>query len=606
MAVRINKAVFLTILLILIHQYLPAAPLRVNTYAEPTTIGRDEQLTYTIEISGEKGFKALAPKLPDLKDFSLINMMTSTASNYAFVNGSYNESVTKSFVYRLLPRRTGSLKIPAFSFEIGGQMYSTQTVNIRVLDLPRAGSSGQGQTNPYGSGKGNPLYMMDPFDINPGFEPIGEIDIVAIPEKTSVYVGEPFLVTYRLYANKPVSSLEIKEEKDFGGYGKEIYSEPNRLNFEAANYKNQRYRTAVIKVSAISPNRAGTIQLPQITANVQLGAMGLFTETLQSKTRNVTVRDLPAGGRPASFTGAVGTFRVSDNLGKSQIRVGEALEYKLIIEGRGNFNQFSNPTYPDKQDFRIATPIAENRIQAGISGTRTITYLLIPRREGSFILPGISFNWFDPVSGTYRSFQGQARRVTVKPGNVLTYLSNVFQRESTLTLTPLKPRSGYRTQHVLAQSAWFWIPAILILLSLLPSWWIASRKKLKQTDPELAAQRGSDRVLKKYLRQAEAAALEQSQEFYPKAEQGLMRYLADKYHLPHRYSTREKIYQLRLKGLDNDLVTRLEAFLQRCQEARYMPGGFNSAGLSDDLETLKSVISSFIRQPGTLKPKRWW
>jgi hypothetical protein len=602
----LNRTLFLLILLFVSLQSIQAAPLKVNTYAEPTTIGRDEQLTYTIEISGGKGFKAQAPKLPDLQDFSLINMMTSSATNYSIINGKVDESVTKSLVYRLLPKRTGNLKIPAFSFEAGGQMYSTQTVNIRVLDLPRAGSSGQGQANPWGGGQSNPLYMMDPFDINPGFEPIGEIDIVAIPEKTTVYVGEPFLVTYRLYANKPVSSLEIKEEKDFGGYGKEIYSEPNRLNFETASYKNQRYRTAVIKISAISPNRTGTIQVPQVTANVQLGAMGLFTETVQSKMQSVTVRDLPAGGRPDNFTGAVGSFRVSDNLGKSQIRVGEAIEYKLTISGRGNFNQFSNPEYASLQDFRIATPIAENRIQAGISGTRTITYLLIPRREGSFTLPGISFNWFDPASGTYRSFQGQPRRVTVKPGNVLTYLSNVFQRESTLTLTPLQPRLNYRSQQVLIQSAWFWIPAILILLSLLPSWWFARHSKLKQTDPELAAQRSSDRVLKKYLRQAETAALEQSQEFYPRAEQGLMRYLSDKYHIPHRYSNREKIYQLRLKGLDNDLVTRLEAFLQRCQEARYMPGGFNSAGLNDDLATLKSVIASFIRQPGSLKPRRWW
>jgi hypothetical protein len=300
----------------------------------------------------------------------------------------------------------------------------------------------------------------------------------------------------------------------------------------------------------------------------------------------------------------VGSFQVKESIRKNMIRVGEALEYKLIISGRGNYNQFSNPAYPVQQDFRIASPITENQIQAGISGTRTITYLLIPKREGSFTLPGVSFNWFDPVTGSYHFFQSTSRKITVKPGTVLTYLSNVFQRENIRSLSPFNPKASYKNKVILFSSAFYWLLIILVLLSILPCWWLANRKKLLETDPELAARKSSDKVLKKYLKEAEAAALSHSKDFYPKAEQGLMRYLSDKFHISHRYSTNEKIYQLRFKGLDNEMVSNLEEFLKRCQEARYMPGGFDSDVLDIDLENLKVVIRSFIKQPDK-KLKRW-
>lgn len=594
----INKIGHLFILLVLltVGSQLAAQRIKVRSYAEPTTIGRDEHVSYTIEISGEKGFKAATPDLPKMDDFALMNMMTSTSSSYSIVNGSYSESVTRSYIYRLLPKRTGNLKIPEVRINIGGQLYTTQPVEVRVLDLSQAGRSPSTQ-----SSRNQSLYMFDPFGLDTGFDPIGELDIVAAPDKRTVYAGEPLLVTYKLYTNQPVAALEIRDEKDFGGYGKALYSEPTRLNFENTVYKGQRYKTAVIKVLAISPNRAGEIELPRLTASVQLGSIGLISKTLESNPVKVRVNELPSSGRPDDFSGAVGNFKVSDSITRSSVRVGEALEYKLTISGRGNFNQFSNPVYPPQQDFRIASPLTDNELQAGITGTRTISYLLIPRNEGNFPLPGIVFNWFDPVSGTYQSFKGRTRQVEIKPGNVLTYISNVFQKDNTRVLSAFSPAASYKSGILLINSTFFWILILLIVLSLLPSWVYANNKKLQETDPELAAQKSSAKILKKYLKEAEAAALVHSSDFYPRAEQGLMRYLSNKYHISHRFSTREKIYQLSLRGLEPSLVLSLENFLKRCQEARFMPGGFNAEAIQSDLENLKEVINAFIKQPDKIR-----
>jgi hypothetical protein len=594
---------FIAAFLILQIAGLGAQTLRVRSFAEPSSIGRNEDATYTIEVTGDKGFKLTAPKLPELADFSLRNVVTSSASNYSFINGNVSESVTRSFIYRLVPKRTGSLRIPAFIITINGKNYSTQLVTVRVLEKAYAGNPQQG--NPYGFGQAMPFMMQNPFDVNLGFEPIGDMSIIATPDKRSVYLGEPLLVTYRLYTTQPISSLELKDEKDFGGYGKEVYSETTRLNFETVKFKNQRYRMAILKTLAISPNRAGEIELPQLTADVQMGTMGLYSKTLQSEPAKIMVNNLPATGKPLDYSGAVGRFKVTDKLSKNTIRLGEALEYKLIINGKGNFNQFSNPAYPEQQDFRIASPLTDDQIQAGASGTRTINYLLIPKREGTFTLPGVDFNWFDPISGSYQGFHSNSVTVIIKPGNVLTFISNVFQKENIKVLSSFNPKQGYTSQPILAGSTLYWLLVVFVLLSLLPSWWIASNKKLKHIDPDLAAQKGSARVLKKYFKQAKQAAEAGSQDFYPKAEQGLMKYLSDKYHISHRYSTAEKIYQLRLKGLDEELIESLEGFLKHCQEARFMPGGFNELTLFSDLEDLNKVIKSFIKLSDKTMKLKW-
>jgi hypothetical protein len=488
---------------------------------------------------------------------------------------------------------------------VNGNNYNTQQVTVRVLDKSTAGQRPSQQGNPYSYSQGMPLFMPDPFDLDYGFEPMGEMFLRATPDKKTVYLGEPLLVTYRLYTTQPVTSLELKEEKDFGGYGKEVYSEPNRLNFEMVKLKNQRYQVAVIKTLSISPNKTGEIELPRITAVAQMGRMGLFRQSLQNESVSITVKDLPIAGKPDAFSGAVGTFKVNEKMEKTVIRMGEALEYKLTISGKGNFNQFSNPVYPLQQEFRIASPITNNRIQAGVSGTRTISYMLIPKREGSYNLPGVNFNWFDPTTAKYQSFQSSPIAVEIKPGNVLTYISNVFQKESIRTLSPFAPKEHYKSTLLLVKSPIYWLLIILILLSLLPSGWFAYHRNLKYTDPELATQKSSERILKKYLKQAELAAAQASNEFYPKAEQGLMRYLSDKYRVPHRFSTPEKLYHLHLKGIDSEFINNLETFLKHCQEARFMPGGFSEQGLVSDLAFLKKVIADFIRHSAKTKKGLW-
>ncbi len=592
---RKNGILFFIILILLAAAGLEAR-ITVRSSAEPSTIGRDEKVTFTIRITSDRKIKTQAPVLPRLEDFSQYGMQESSSSEFSIINGSYSETLTKSYQYQLLPRRSGSLSIPSFNIKIEGQNYSTQPATVRVLDQPKAGSP-QSQSNPYSQGWNNSLFSFDPFGLSPDYKTLQDMEISAFPDKSTVYLGEPLLVTYRLYTIQPVTAFEQREEKDFGGYGKEVYNDPTRLNYEQVRYKDRRFQMAEIKTLAISPNQPGTIELPRLTADVQVGYIGLYAQTLQSNPVLVTVRDLPKPGKPADFSGAVGSFKLTDSLDRTALRIGEALEYKLTISGRGNFNQFSNPEYPAQDEFRISTSATNNDIQAGVQGTRTITYALIPKTEGQFTLPGISFNWFDPDAGTYKSFRSAPRTVTVKPGNVLTYLSNVFQRDTSISLSAFNPRSDYSNRSIYVHSLLYWVATICAALTLLPSWLYARNRKLKETDLELAAQKGSARVLRRYMRQADQSTQNASPDFYPQAEHGLMRYLSDKYRIPHRFSTAEKLYQLQMKGLDSALITELEEFLNRCQQARFMPGGFNREQVSEDMETLKKIIRVFFRQP---------
>ena len=572
---------------------LPAA-INLSSSSSPSTIGKNEEVVLTLEITSDARLRLDAPQLPEMPDFTFRNLSQSTSAGFSIINGNASSTYTYTFDYYLMPKKAGNLVIPAFTVPVANYRFTTQSFNIRVLDKPFAGRQPSGQTNPWGLGQGFSPFMPDPFNLDYGYDDQGDIRIVAQPDKQSVYLDEPLLVTYRLYTNQLVSSLEVKEEKDSGGYGKENYSEPTRLNYEDTVINNRPYKTAVLKTLAVSPNRTGEITLPQISANVLVGTMGLFSRSLTTAPVKITVKPLPESGRPVSYTGAVGHFTVTDNLSTQTVRLGEALEYQLVISGKGNFNQFSYPPYPEQADFRVATPSTDDQLQAGMLGKRTIRYLLIPKREGEYRLPGVEFNWFDPVSESWQTFRSRPYPVKVKPGNVITFISNVFQREFIRQLTPFSPSSTYRNFLILPESFYYWLAVILLLLTLLPVSYLGRQRRLKETDPELAAARGSDKVLKTYLQQASFAVQNASSDFYPAAETGLMRYLSDKYRISQRYSTAEKILLLRKKGLDETLIQSLEAFLKRCQEARFMPGGFDAQTLLADHQALKTLIRGFI------------
>jgi hypothetical protein len=109
----------------------------------------------------------------------------------------------------------------------------------------------------------------------------------------------------------------------------------------------------------------------------------------------------------------------------------------------------------------------------------------------------------------------------------------------------------------------------------------------------------ADKALKKYLDEASEAAKALSDDFYALAENGLMRYLSEKYGVSLRLSTLEKIAELEQKNIPAELITEMNSFIELCERQRFSPDKRDAANLMEDYQQLRRIVFAFSKKGHT-------
>lgn len=108
----------------------------------------------------------------------------------------------------------------------------------------------------------------------------------------------------------------------------------------------------------------------------------------------IVVRPLPTEGRPASFGGAVGQFRITAERGDP--REDQSLAFALRIEGEGDFETLVAPRLDGLVGLH-ARGLRESRTATSL----TLHADLVVTDASAAFIPGIAFSWFDPVESRY-------------------------------------------------------------------------------------------------------------------------------------------------------------------------------------------------------------
>ncbi len=565
-----------------------AASWKVNASVNKMKLTMHEELQYTIKVSSDAPIRLDDPDPPVAKGLIFRNMMTRSSSGVSLSGLQRTAQYSREFIYVYIPSKPGIFTIPVQSVSIGSKIHKTPAFNIEVIDAP------PGTTAP---GPSAPPAPVDPLrwvpDPTEAYRPLGEVMLLSVPDRSSVYLGEPVIVSYYLYSTQSLGSFQLEDEEDFSGYGKSVYHQPSQLDYSRATYNGRSYLRALIKQLSVVPNSVGRIQVPGLTGSARVYDYGYQSRSLRSSDSFIQVLALPQSGAPPSFTGAVGRFSVTQQVSPKTLSLGDAVSYKLIVQGRGNFHQFTALSMPENQDFRASKPVITDAVNGGVDGTRTIVYTLLPQRSGELRLPEFRFSWFDSSSGVYRSFEAPKTTITVKPANVLSYFSDLLSREDPQELRALRPLKVYRNYHLYLFSLWFWLLISLILAAVGFSAFLAWENSLRFKDPVRFSRIRAERVLNRYFKEARQAAESLLPEFYVLAEQGLMAYMAEKFKLSNRLSTPEKLEQLANFEIPAEEIGRLSEFITRCGQARFMPGGADASALSQDLQTLQEIVRAF-------------
>lgn len=566
---------------------------RVDVSVNKYTISTNDQLTLTLRISDTSRLNISEPPAPAVSLFSFRNMTSSSSSSVLIQNGRMVSEYSHSYAYIYLPQKAGKTTIPSFTVRVNNKDYKTRPIEISII-ASNNNSPQQRQSSP-AFPRRDPFGFTIPNDWDSDSQINGNTMLIALPENQYVYLGYPAVVSYYLYTDEMVRSFNLDDEKDYEGYGKSTFEQPTMLNYEDVRYQGKNYKRALIKRLAIIPNKEGNLQAPQMLGVARLYNFGYLNKDLRSSGGAIVVRPLPRDKQPLGFGGAVGNFKVTHSISKTELALGEALTFTLKIQGRGNFNRFSAPVFTAGKGFQASSPVVMDNLKAGIEGSRTYYYTLIPQTKGELRLPALPFVWFDHDQGEYRNFIMPEQVINVKAANVLSYLNRIWEPQAPRTMHPKLKRDSYPVYKAYASQAWYWVLVLMILVLCGFVSVLSYEAKLKRKSPELYAQKQAGRILQKYMKHATSAAQSLSTEFYPLAERALFEYLATKYKLANHLSTDEKLTCLRDKNIPPELIAEMQGFLQSCQQARFMPEADRAINLQEDLALLQKIIAGFSR-----------
>lgn len=365
--------------------------------------GEQFQITYSFNASG-RSFQG-----PDLSEFQVLSGPNQSTS-MQIINGNVSQSV--SFSYYLAAKNPGTFKIGPASIEYEGKRIAS---NVIQLSVTKGAPPAQQQSR--GSGQGNQQnYGLTGRDVF----------IRAAVSKSSLLKGESLQLTFKLYSNQNVTGYNIPKMPSLDGFWNQEIQLPQTLekNYEVVD--GQRYMVWEIKKLVLFPQQSGTLTIDpmevqcfarvRVTTQRSNDPFGMFDQffgggyrdislDLRSEPLKINVRELPSNA-PDAFRGAVGRFEFSAQLDRKQTKANEAVNLKIRISGNGNMKLAEVPEPDFPEDLETYDPKVNENFKAGangVSGSKTVEYLLIPRHEGEYEIPPITFSWFDPEKRQYQS-----------------------------------------------------------------------------------------------------------------------------------------------------------------------------------------------------------
>ena len=573
--------------------YADELVLRANA-PKQVIAGRPFQVTYTVNQ------RSRDLRAPEFTDFDVLSgPYTSTSSSTSFVNGKRTSSFEQTYTYTLMATKEGTFTIGPATVKVDGENIQSNGVRIQVLpadEQSQSNSQQGGQTATRSNSSQNGQTGVAASSEN--------LFVRTIASKTRVHEQEALMITYKLYfANVDVAQLTNNTKlPEFTGFLKQDL-EQGEIQTELEHYNGRNYQTAVLYRTILYPQHSGDIKIDPanfeavLRVQVQQRARSIFDDFFGSYT-NVTkmltapgvtihVSPLPAG-KPAGFSGGVGHFTLTPSISQTEVQANEAVTIKLDISGSGNMKLLKTPAIDWPEGFEPYDPKVTNNFKtttSGVSGTKSIEYLAIPRSAGEYTIPAVNFSYFDIDSKAYKTLSTPEYTIRVKRGAgaandkgeeavVVNYTQkeDIKQLGSDIRYIDTKaPKANYQLSTVNYQLIWLWyvIPLIIAIVLL-----IVLRKQIQEaSDLTRMKYKRANKVAQKRLKAA-AAALKanDSNAFYAAIESAAWTYLSDRLSIPTADLNKENIASiLRQKGVEEALIKDVMDVLSTAEFARYAP-----------------------------------
>ena len=113
----------------------------------------------------------------------------------------------------------------------------------------------------------------------------------------------------------------------------------------------------------------------------------------------LSIKPLPATGRPEDFSGAVGQFSFDVDIVPRDVAVGDLITAVMRIHGNGYLEGILPPRASPGKNFKVYDPEA---VAGKDAGEKVIEQILIPQSTNAIEIPALTFSYFDPQAAAYR------------------------------------------------------------------------------------------------------------------------------------------------------------------------------------------------------------
>ena len=490
----------------------------------------------------------------------------------------------------------------------GGRAYKARIYTFKLRAPKKTGQINVGQLFWTINGERQPVSGIIPVSVQRSYND-DALAVSLTPSKKSIYEGEQFYVTLGFHTFEHfegnLQATDMNTGSDFIVHRSDL----SNMEFKPVEGA-RREMQASAKFAWLSPTKSGNLQIPAfkfkytkrgepkiVEEKKQMGNMSFSSRSVKQESVeteaatpvvNINVKPLPAEGRPANFSGMVGSYSFDAQFDKDHLKVGEALTLSITIKGDGTPGTITDPKLPSFDDFRSVPP--ENSIDKKIAGSKVVTtknikIFLYPKKKGSFEIPEISYSWFDPAKRAYQSETLGPWTIEVEKGDASAEAAfmpaatrpTAVQKQEIEALGSdirfIHKVSGKKESPTPHRDILFWIIFLAAIPFYLVSAGMIRRHRKHSSDAALVRKGKAKKMLKARFADAHTAMQKGDvKAFYAALEAGLIDYLSDITNLEFKGMTRNQMKQeLEKLGLGADNIDAIDKWLEKCSFARFAP-----------------------------------
>lgn len=573
--------------------------------------GENFRIAYTINTQDVEDFRA--GNIPSGLEL-IAGPYTSQQSSYQMINGHTSSSSSITFTFTVFAAKEGVYTVPAAHARVRGRSMASRSVRITV--------SGRARSN-----GGAPRMHQDGSSQQPqqlaqaGSEITGkDLFIKVTANKRRVHEQEPVLLTYKVYTLVDLTQLEGKMP-DLTGFHSQEIPLPQQKSFHMERVDGRPYRCVTWSQYLMYPQMTGSLQIPSITfkgivvqqnRNVDPfeaffnGGSGYVEVKRNIVAPGLTVQVDPLPAKPTGFSGGVGKFNITASVSSKEVKAGTPITLRVVVGGTGNLKLIKQPVVEFPKGFDKYDPKVTDKTKltnTGVGGNMVYDFLAVPRNQGKYTIPSVSFIYYDVDANAYKTLHTQPFVVNVTPGDGKGSTES-FDKVIDNDIHSIKTGdSGASTSDTLFfDSVAYWVCLLLPLLAFVILLIVFRRRAIENGDIVKMRGKRANKIARKRLKRASKLMFEHNTaEFYDEVLRTLWGYVSYKLNMPVESLSRDNIKdKLAQRGVGEDIIGKFMSALEECEFERYAPG--DETGNME--KTFQSAMTAIVEIEDVMKKRK--